>query len=271
MKKIAISSILFSSLSFSAFALNLSPTIESIIGADNYRKNLPLINKLFADETQFLVNGKADPVLISSRLKKNGLLKFDLGKSQTIQANFYSVGNSSMFLKILTDSLQELGYVKYHILEASMDSGNVLLQIELKSDSLIDPENLYESIKKHNCSITSIRQDDKLKWNYEIDTSSAVLDTIKLNKNQNIQLPTPTSDYWLSIETNGIIELISSANNWHPFISFYDKKLNLLNSFRINDKKNELSLKVPKTVTYIRISDIYNINNIKNGLKVRFK
>lgn len=250
---------------------SISSTIEGLIGTDTFIKNRPLITKIFTDEDKFLSEGKPDPVLIASRLKKNGLLKLNIGKTQPVILTFYGIGSYPIFAKVLFETIAELGYSKYRIISTASYSTNIVIQIEVKSDSILDPELLSEILQKDGCNITSIKKDANNKWSYQIDTSTAELDVTQLKNGSAIQLPTPITDYWLAVEKNGILDFISSGNEWYPFISFYDKKLSLLQSFRLDKKHETLTLKVPKSVKYIRVSDMYQLNNIKTGLRVRFE
>lgn len=245
--------------------------IEEIISKDSFRKHRSLIKKIFQNEKKFQ-NGKQLRILsILTKLKNNGILKVFLKKPHSIQISFKGAGDPIFFMKLISDSLQDLGYFKYRILEATRDKKGFLWKIEFISDYILDPTLLYSSLAKKNCRIIDIERKALFEWNFIIDTKNAKLHITKLEKNKRIFLRTPVFDYWLNIDSGSKLKFSSRGNKWHPYISFYDKDLNLIQVFKQNKKTLDLNLEIPKTSKYIRVTDIYLLNNIKNGLRILLK
>ncbi len=250
------------------FSSPVMDRVKEFVDRKSFRQYYSLIRKMFIDEDKFMVGNRVDVISIIERLKANGILRLYLSYPRSIQITFQGGGEPLLFLKIISDTLQELGYFKYKVLETSFSSSGFSLKIEFVSDYILDPTLLYESLHQKGCEIIDINRRAFLSWKYTIDTSSAFLNVQHLNIGEKIKLKTPVFDYWFQIDKGSIIEFISVANNWHPYIVFYDKKLNILNIFKRDRKNIKLRLKIPKGTAYIKVTDIYLLNNLKNGLRV---
>jgi len=261
-------------LLFAISTLTSSPVmnfVEEIISKDSFRQHRSLIRKIFQDEQKFQ-NGKQLKILsILNKLKTNGILKVFLKRPHSIQISFQGAGNPIFFMKLISDSLQDLGYFKYRILEATRDKKGFVWKIEFISDYILDPTLLYSSLAKKNCRIIDIERKDLFKWNFVIETKNAKLNILKLKKNKRSFLKTPVFDYWLNVSNGTKLKFSSKGNKWHPYISFYDKNLNLIKVFKRNKKTLNLNINIPRKSKYIRVTDIYLLNNIKNGLRVLLK
>jgi hypothetical protein len=109
-------------------------------------------------------------------------------------------------------------------------------------------------------------------WNYEIDTTNAHLNVDKLSAGDNLNLEQVDAEKWVEISDVSKLEIISdSANNWYPYVSFYDKNLNLLKVEKVDKKTSFLNLNLPSESVYMKISDLYMLSNMKNGLNIDAK
>jgi hypothetical protein len=59
------------------------------------------------------------------------------------------------------------------------------------------------------------------------------------------------------------------GNHWHPYITFYDFELNILKIYKEEKRKFKFNIPIPKGTFYCRITDIYRLNNIHNGLEIK--
>jgi hypothetical protein len=76
-------------------------------------------------------------------------------------------------------------------------------------------------------------------------------------------------DYFIMVENAKSIRVISRhLNNWFPYMTFFDKELNVLNVIEMTEIKKSLKVDVPLGTKYIKITDKYNLNNIKRGLSI---
>ena len=255
-------------------ALNSSPVmdmVEELVDKDSFRQHRSLINKIFEDNRKFMNRDNVNIISILKKLKNNGILKLFLDQPQSIQISFKGANNPIFFMKLISDSLQDLGYFKYRVLEATRNSDGFIWTIEFISDYILDPTLLYSSLAKKGCRIVDINRNALLQWSYSIDTTNAILNVQQVEKNQNLRLKTPVFDYWLKIKNGKTIEFSSIANKWHPYISFYDEKLFLIEVFKDDKKRTKLKLNIPKSTKYIKVTDMYLLNNLKNGLRVKLK
>lgn len=255
-------------LSYYLLSSPVMSRVEEFLDRDSFRQYYSLVVKMFADEDKFMIGDRVDVVSIIDRLKKNGILKLYLNKPQPIQITFRGGGEPIFFLKLISDTLQELGYFKYRVLETSLNSDGLSMKIEFVSDYILDPTLLYQSLHNKGCEIVDIERKELFKWNYQIDIEKAFLNVQYLSIGDRLKLKTPVFDYWFKIDGGSVIEFISVANQWHPYITFYDEKLNALNIFKRDSKKMKLRLKIPERTKYIKVTDIYLLNNLKNGLRV---
>jgi len=261
-------------LLFSVSTLISSPVmnfVEEMISKDSFRKHRSLIKKIFQNESKFYNGNKLKIFEILTKLKNNGILKVFLNKPHSIQISFRGSGNPIFFMKLVSDSLQDLGYFKYRILEATRDKQGFLWKIEFISDYILDPTLLYSSLAKKNTKIIEIERKALFEWNFVIDTKNARLNIPKLQKDKRTFFKTPVFDYWVDISNGSKLKFSSAGNKWHPYISFYNRNLTLIKVFQQDEKTVNLNLDIPKNSKYIRITDIYLLNNIKNGLRITLK
>jgi hypothetical protein len=268
LKKIILLIILVLSFGNSSEVINV---VEKLVDRDSFRKHNSLIKKIFSNEKSFIFDGKVDVLSVIDKLKKNGILRLFLDKPESIKISFIGGGNPIFFTKLISDSLQDLGYFKYRVLEVSKGNESFSWVIEFISEYILDPTLLNESLSKKGCLIVEVDREDLLRWTYKIDTSKADLNVQKISKGDKLRVKTPVFDYWFKVDEAGIMEFISNANEWHPYIALYDKNLYLLKALKQDSKHMKLRLKISEEVKYIKVSDIYQLNNLKNGLTIKYE
>jgi len=255
--------------------LNSSPVmkmVEELVDKNSFRQHRSLINKIFENDKKFMQKGQVNIISVLRKLKTNGILKLFLNKPKSIKISFRGKDNPIFFMKIVSDSLQDLGYFKYRVLKAEKNKRGFVWTIEFISDYILDPTLLYSSLVKKGCKIIGIHRNALLQWSYSIDTTNAILNVPSLIKNKKLRLKTPVFDYWLKVNGGKTIKFATVSNNrWHPYISFYNKKLVLIKVFKDDRRRKYLKLKIPKYTKYVKITDIYILNNMKNGLTVELK
>ena len=255
--------------------LNSSPVmkmVKELVDKNSFRQHRSLINKIFENEKKFIKHGKVNIISVLKKLKTNGILKLFLNKPRSIQISFSGKDNPIFFMKIISDSLQDLGYFKYRVLKATKNKRGFVWTIEFISDYILDPTLLYASLVKKGCKIVKINRNALLQWSYSIDTTNAFLNVTDIKVNKKIRLKTPVFDFWLKINGGKTIDFRTISNNrWHPYIAFYNRKLILIKVFKDDRRRKNLKLKIPKNTKYIKVTDIYLLNNLKNGLRVELK
>jgi hypothetical protein len=246
--------------------------VKSLVDSETYNQHLFLIEKNFGEHSdRFMVGDKIDIISLLQKLKSNGILKIYLGKPKWVTVSFEGIGNPIFFIKLVSDSLQEIGYFNYRVVEVEKNIDGVVWKIEFLSKYILDPTILYSSLSKKGVAVTDVERESPISWRYSLSITNSFLNATEIRAGKTVELNKPLYDYWLEIkDREGIIEFISNGNNWHPDISFYDENLFLIKVFKKDTKRRKLRLKVADMIKYIRVSDIYQLNNMKNGLKISY-
>jgi len=262
-----LSSILFSN----EIVLN---KIENIIGKDDYQLHQNLIKILYKDENRYIINGKLKYYNIFYQLKQNGLLKLKFNTPKDITISFKSINSSKNGYKILNDTLHSLGY-RYYLTKRLdiFEENSFLWDIKFKTEYMLDPLFLLKELQQKNCKITNVENQASNHWYYEIDFKDAILsEATKIEKNEKVSFKKPLGEYFLMVDDPKQLQVISrKLNNWFPYISFFDKELNLLKTIKKDRIYKGYKTKVPNGTKYIKITDLYNLINIKRGLSVIVK
>jgi hypothetical protein len=161
-----------------------------------------------------------------------------------------------------------MGYNHPLTTKALRDNSGFLWELSLNVTSAIDPYQLTKEIKRAGGEVTRIIRYSKDRWRYNVNTKNSELRAIKI-ADKEVRLKKPLKDYWIDVEGAKTVRISSpNGNNWHPYIVFYDRDLNILTNYTKERKSYNISLKIPKRAAYIKISDIYTLNNLKRGLKI---
>jgi len=260
--------ILFSSLLNASI---LKDKVENIINPNDYKVHNSLINLLFQDETKYLVNGKIKYYKVFKTLQENGLLNLHLKKPVGIEIEFKSINNSFKSYKILNDTMGILGYRYFFTNSMSVSkTENLTWNIMFKTEYMLDPVVLLKELRENGCKIIEVTNNGSNKWTYVIDFENAQLSSaIKIEKNERVKFQKPLKEYMLKVNDAKNLEIISrNLNNWFPEVVFFDKNLKVLTLIKRNYVHKRLQVDVPFETKYIKITDKYNLINIKRGLSV---
>ncbi len=271
MVKIILSFFLISSI---AFGDMVDDKIKSFMGENNYYSTKKIINILLGDKKQYYKSdGSIKIIKILKVLKKNGFLRLDLKKSNSVNITFETKGNSLLFLKILNSILNSMGFNFYITKKAVNSDDSFSWEIQMNTEYLVDPVILANELKKYGCFITDIETKEKTNWHYFISTTDARLITKKIIPEVSYELKKPINSYWLGLDNTLQTLYIKSypLNRWHPYIVFYDKALDILSIYTSDEIAKSLKLNIPQNTKYIMIDDKYTLSNIRSGLKIYSK
>jgi hypothetical protein len=250
-------------------------TVQRLISQKDFQKHQRLIRRIFANQNKYMSmnsSGNIDIIDIIRSLKRDGLFNIHLKKPKNIEITFKGSGYPLFFVRLISNSLQSIGFYRYFVTKAIQDVDGFYWSINLNSEYVIDPIILHNALSKRNCKITNIERESPTAWTYTINTENAILDVPNLKLQEEEILTKPVSDYWLNIADGRNITIKSTrANEWYPLISFFDKELHLLKVFKRDKITYKVNLELPKRTQYMRISDIYQIENIRNGLNLLLK
>ena len=265
-KKLLLLSLLVSNL----LAQSLQSQIVSMMGQANYQRNRGLVNILFKDKSAYETNGRVDLQKVSKILEENSLLDLKLRKREDIKLSFATKEqNTLLFIKLVKEVLSSVGYSSVLTTKAMRDASGFLWQVQLKSSTMIPPSLIAKAFKERSAYITKIKRISQTNYRYNIDIYNAKIKSIQPQPNEQMRLKKPLNPYWIDIYGAKSIKIASlGANRWHPYIVFYDSNLKILDNYAKERRSYNITLKVPRNARYIKISDLYTLQNIKRGLKI---
>lgn len=258
-------------VSFSCAEDLLIKKIQNLINPATFTKDRAYIDTIFSQKKDFYADdGRVDTIKVIKTLKDNGILNLFFKKPRDINISFKTGGAPLFFIKIMGDSLQNIGYYKYVTNESKFNGSEFVWKINLTSEYAADPIILSQELKKNNCRVVDVIRDGETDWTYVVDMKNAKLDVSELEDGVEFKLKRSLYAYWLDVSNIDKIEVSSSArNDWYPHIAYYDKSLKLLKVMKIDAKKTNITLEMKEDTRYIKISDIYTLKNIKDDLVLK--
>jgi len=268
MVKIVLLFLLLFSFSFADKYDNLvHGKIKTLLDTSTYNENSAYIKIIFSPTSEYVENEKVDSVKVIAMLKEHGLLKLFFKKPRELKLNFETNGAPMFFVKIMSDSLRNIGYYRYVTKESNLLDSKFTWKISLNSEYVTDPIILQRELLKSGCRIVDIKRNSSANWTYVIDMKDAYINTKKLLDGVEVKLKRSLYAYWLDVSQINKLKIKSShRNNWYPYIAYYDKSLKLLQVIKRNTKRRILTLNIKEDTKYIKISDIYTLKNIKDSL-----
>ncbi|PHR56892.1 MAG: hypothetical protein COA44_07220 [Arcobacter sp.] len=246
--------------------------IKSLLGENTYARHVKFIRIIFADTPEYIINERVDVAKVIQTLKDNGLLDLFFNKPQEMHLTFQSSGYPLLFVKIMSDTLQSMGYYRFITDRAKQDESGFFWTIRLTSEYAIDPVLLKKALQKRGCDIVDIDRESQTKWSYHIDVKNAYLMLKELRPYTERVLKKSLYEHWLNVKSTKSLVLWSlKGNNWYPYVSFYDKELHLLKVYKRDKRTKKITLELPEDTKYVKIADLYSLKNIKQGLRVQAK
>lgn len=260
--------LLFLAFSWSHGQDLLLQKIQNLVGERTFTKDRAFIETIFTPKSDYYGgDGSVDAIRVVKTLKENGIIKLFFKTPREIDVSFKTEGSPLLFAKIMSDTLQNVGYYKYITKESTFEEESLLWKINLTSEYAPDPIILAQELQKNGCQITDVVRKNDNEWEYRIDTSKAKLNVSTLEGGVPFNLKRSLYAYWLDASQIGTLDIVSSLRNeWYPYIAFYDKSLKLLSVIRMDTKKTNITLEITPQTHYIKISDIYTLKNIKDDL-----
>jgi len=272
MVKIFLSLLVFVMFSFAEEVVQtkqdlLAQKIQSFVSQEVYQKELKFINIIFDPHSAFYQNDRVDVIKVVKTLEDNGLLKLFYDTPQETQLSFKTNGSPLFFVKLMGDSLRNIGYYRYVTTASALSISEFTWNIALTSEYATDPIVLETQLNKSGCFITDIERKSATNWVYTINTSDAFLNLPILKSSKKIKLKHSLYAHWLNCAQIDYLRIKSSRrNNWYPAISYYDASLHLVKVLKRDVKSTNIKLQIPKQATYIKISDLYTLKNVKDEL-----
>jgi len=274
--------LLFSFFTYSSFAGELKNANENLIVSEDdpvtakiksfldektYNDNKAFINVIFDPKSAYYISDRVDVVKIIQTLKDNGLLNLFFKAPQAFSLTFKTNGSPIFFVRIMDDVLSGIGYFRYVTTAAHLDASEFSWTINLTSEYMTDPMILQKALQKNGCKIIDITRNSAKKWTYIIDINSGELNVPILEANQEVQLRRALYAHWFNVSKIRGLEVHSSRrNHWYPYISYYDASLHLVKLLKRDKVYKSISLLIPKNAKYMKITDLYTLKNLRDGL-----
>jgi len=241
--------------------------IKSFIDEDTYRNNEDFINVIFDPKSAYYINERVDAVKVIQTLKDNGLLKLFFKSPQKFHLTFKTNGSPIFFVRIMDDVLSGIGYFRYVTSSALLNESEFSWTIELTSEYMTDPLILQTALQKNGCEIIDITRKNAKEWSYVIDMSRGELNVPSLIAGKEVHLRRALYAHWFNVSGICGLKIKSSRrNHWYPYISYYDASLHLVKLLKLNKVHKKISLAIPKNAKYMKISDLYTLKNLRDGL-----
>lgn len=245
----------------------LTTKIKSFLSEKSYESNKDFINVIFEPKSSFYIKDRVDAVKVIQTLKDNGLLNLFFKSPQDFRLNFETSGFPLFFVKIMEDTLRNIGYFRYVTTASNFDTSEFSWSINLTSEYATDPLILQNELMKSGCSIVDVEKNSAKEWTYRIDITNGYLNVMKLQTDEEVKLKRSLYSHWLDISKIRSLKIRSSRRNrWYPYIAYYDASLHLLKLLKRDKIYKSITLNMPKNAKYIKISDMYTLKNVKDEL-----
>ena len=241
--------------------------IKAFVSEESFAKNADFIKLIFSPEADFYRQERVDVVKVVETLKENGLLNLFFDKPQELKLSFKTSGSPLFFVKIMGDTLRNIGYYRYVTASSNFDSSEFTWTIVLTAEYATDPMILQEELEKSGCSIIDVVKNTANAWEYSINMSEAHLNIFTLKSDEEFILRRSLYAHWINVSDIQNLSIKSSfRDDWYPKITYYDKQLHLLKVIEKNKKTRNIFLTIPKGAKYMKISDMYTLKNVKDNL-----
>ena len=248
----------------------LDAKIVSFIGDDSFARNQDYIHINFKNVDAFFINKHINVVKVVEKLEGSGLLHLFFKEPQQYEMTFHSTGDPLFFVKLMGDTLRDMGYYRYVTKESVRDEKGFEWKISLEAEYVTDPVLLRKELATRGCEIVDIVRVSSTDWHYNIDTKNAHLKALQLKNGQSHKYKRLQYATWVDVKYIKQIRIKShKANHWFPYIALYDSSLRLLKVIKKDKESRQYLLDLPQETRYIRVSDLYTITNIRYGLEFK--
>ncbi|MCH5322479.1 MAG: hypothetical protein J1E31_02720 [Helicobacter sp.] len=248
--------------------------VMSLLGGQDYKANQKFIQRLFSNTKAYLnKEGEPDLYKISQTLKSNGLLQLSFSSPKELEISFSIEGDPAIFMNALYDSLQAMGYYYFIAKQSLLEDSQYKFILSMNTEYAIDPVLLQEKLRDYGYEIVNIERQALTQWVYDIKEKNFQYPKAILlknnNKSENANL---NGEYWYQITQGSSLEIASKLGElWYPKVIFFDSKLKVIEVSSYEKPTKQISLRIPKTTSYIKISDVFLPASIKNGIAVTLK
>jgi hypothetical protein len=249
-------------------ATPLEVELKDIMGKSAYASKKGYLKVIFKEHNDYKTGNQVDILKILTKLKNSHLLV--LKNSKNVELTFSTTQDTPLlFMTLIKEVLGNIGYGKVITEKIVRSANRFLWKVDLQTSSVVDPLLFVKTLQSRGAIVSKVKRYSSSRWRYSIDMSNATMLVEPITLDKEIKLKKPLSAYWLDVENAKKIRLMSPAGNqWFPYIVFYDKNLRIIENYTKEIKSYNVKLKIPRDSKYIKISDIYTLENLKRGLNV---
>ena len=245
----------------------LDGKIQLFLDEDTYNNNKEFISVIFEPKSAYYKNHRVDVVKVVETLKENGLLNLFFDAPKELKLNFKTSGAPLFFVKIMSDTLRNIGYYRYVTVASNQEATGFTWNINLVSEYATDPIVLEKELQKRGCKIIDLERNSKYEWTYTIDMEHGNLNLKTLQNGDKIHLKRSLYAHWVNVSKIRKLRVISSQRNrWYPYVSYYDASLHLLKVYEENRVRYSIEFNIPQAAKYMKISDQYTLKNVRDEL-----
>ncbi len=251
-------------------AASLFDQIQNITGKNSYIANKKIIHILFKDTGGYYRQGHLNYLKLLRVLRENQLLNVRLSRSSQITLSFATRQKYPVaFIRLVRTALTDQGYSHIDIQKVIHDKSGFMYKVSVYSDTAPDPIMIAENFAAKGADLIGIKRFSVANWRYFVDISHLNLVPKKLPVRKSVQLSRPLEPYWINVSGIGHVRLTASrANSWYPRIVFYNRYLKVLRNVSKDRKSYNLRLNVPRDAMYMKVSDMYTLENLRRGLTI---
>ena len=256
-------------LSVLAYASPVENMAAQFMGPSAYQTQRNLVRILFSDKEAFIdpKSGEPHAIKILETLKENGLLNLFYPDTKSITITFSAKEHPMLFMRIVNESLQSIGYSYYLTRHIRQDGDGIQWTIGVSTQHLVDPVLLSRQIEARGAKIQNVIRQGEWEWHYQINTHDAKPKIEPYGLNTTIALGKPIQPYWVNVSDASKMRLRShAADKWFPSIVFFDATLHIIEEVRYEDARSSLHVSIPENAVYAKIEDRFTLDNIKRGL-----
>ena len=256
------------SLTLSASALRLA---IDMAGEETYRTHRQLFALLFENARDFVgADGAYDLGAIAARLKSNGLLDLSYPSARPIEVRFECVGEGGFLVaKVLRTVLGRMGVAAPALERVVRREGETVWRFRFVGAKALDPEMLQRQLQKFDARLEAAQKAGVRRWRYRIDLRDAALPARRLEARTTDDIVRPVRPVWLDVTGLRSVTIREKpGSHWYPEVTVYDKMLHALSATHRRERTRYLRLRLPEGARYLRISDAYTIENLRNGLRI---
>lgn len=248
----------------------LDEKIQNIIGDRNYQIHKGLIAHLFKNRMYYENGEQIKYFNLFKTLQENGLLDLRLQQRGNVTLKFKIFNNKQKGYKILNDTLETLGYKYFFTKVLENNTEFIIWEISFSAEYNMDPVVFIRELTQNGAGVLDVTKLDEQSWSYDIDFAGAYLEkSISIDTNEKVYFRKLLKPLLLNARGVKSLEVRShNLNRWYPKIVFFDQNLNVLKTVKYKGYQKRVKLDAPIGTQYIKVTDLFNLINIKRGLTI---